>query len=418
MMHRPTQRVLASCLIALVCAGRSAGQTAPLQAPAIPIVPEQFRPLFESLDQTLTQARQTYPIDRSRPLPLTAPSLLLASSIYGPAPADSQRWKDLLATLDTYQSMGMQAVLVQIMAPDLAYGETQSYIDFYQRLAAEIHSRNLKLYIEHFVNVPFKTNQPRDGGATLTFRDDPQGRQEFLKILQQELVQIDREIKPDYLSLLTEPQSTINDQLHFTFEPDELTAWVGQTAKLLRSGGASPATLLGAGATTIEPDDFIMKFAQQPDLDYINFHLYVVKYKGEDQIAKVAAMIHRIREVRPAMKFTIGETWLCKVGKEGPAGTIQEAFFRDNFSFWAPLDEQFMAVLMGMAQKEEIAVIAPYFSQHFFAYYTFGSPEAGALPPWPKCVGVSWNKAIEAIHRHELTPTGQAVADLLKNNTK
>jgi len=381
-------------------------------------IPEQFRPLYQGLDQTLRQARQAYPVDRARPMPMVAPSLLLASSIYGPAAADSQRWKDLLATIDMYQSMGMRAVLVQILAPDLAYGDTRSYIEFYQRLAKEIRSRNLKLYIEHFVNAPFNANQSASLNPIPTLRDDPAGRQEFLKILQQELVQIHREIKPDYLSLLTEPELEINQQLHFTFSPEELATWVGQTASLLKKSGASPTTLLGAGGVTIEPDEFILKFAQQPDLDYIDFHLYIVKYKGEDQIAKLAGMIQEIRQARPAMKFTIGEAWLCKIGKEAPAGTVQDAFFRDNFSFWSALDEQFLGLLMGMAQKEDVAVVVPYFSQHFFVYYTFGDAESSALPTWPRCVGISWNKAIDAIRHHQLSATGKAMRAMLDDSGK
>ena len=41
-----------------------------------------------------------------------APHLFMAASIYGPAATDSQRWKDLLATLDAFKAMGMNAVLL------------------------------------------------------------------------------------------------------------------------------------------------------------------------------------------------------------------------------------------------------------------------------------------------------------------
>jgi hypothetical protein len=74
----------------------------------------------------------------------------------------------------------------------------------------------------------------------------------------------------------------------------------------------------------------------------------------------------KIRETRPNMRITMGETWLWKHGAEEPKETYKEAYFRDNFSFWSPLDKQFLNLVMGIAQKENISVVVPYFSQYFF----------------------------------------------------
>jgi len=123
-------------------------------------IPDEFRPLYRSLDETLHQARQVYPFVKGNPRPLVAPNLLMAASIFAPALPDSQRWKDLLATLDAYKTMKTDAVLVQIMALDLTLGDPGPLIDFYQRLAREVRSRNMKLYVEYFVNIPFNANRP------------------------------------------------------------------------------------------------------------------------------------------------------------------------------------------------------------------------------------------------------------------
>jgi hypothetical protein len=95
-----------------------------------------------------------------------------------------------------------------------------------------------------------------------------------------------------------------------------------------------------------------------------------------------------------------------------------DAFARDNFSFWAPLDERFIELLWGIAQRERIAVVVPYFSQFFFSYYTFGTVESSQLPPWPASVPVSWNKALESIRNHQLSPTGKTIAALLNDGRK
>jgi hypothetical protein len=96
----------------------------------------------------------------------------------------------------------------------------------------------------------------------------------------------------------------------------------------------------------------------------------------------------------------------------------KEAYGRNDFSFWAPLDEQFLRLVLGIAQQENISVVAPYFSQYFFSYYTFGDAESGKLPPWPASVPVSWSKALEAIRGHKLTTTGQAMKTMLEDTRK
>jgi hypothetical protein len=157
----------------------------------------------------------------------------------------------------------------------------------------------------------------------------------------------------------------------------------------------------------------VLGFARQPKVDYIDMHLYALKLNAEDMVARLASRIHKIRLARPNMRVTVGETWLYKHGAEEPKGMLSDAFFRDNFSFWSPLDEGFLDLLMGISRKENVAVVGPYFSQYFFAYFTFGDAESGKLPPWPGSVPSSWNKALESIRSHQFSPTGRAIRTVL-----
>ena len=280
------------------------------QAPR-PAIPDQFRPLYENLDEALRQTRQICPFKKASARPSVAPNLLQASSMYPPTLSDSPRWKDLMGTLDAFKTMGADAVFVQILAPDLALGNTSVSLDFYRRLAGEIHARKMKLYVEHFFNAPFVANQPREKHVLPATTD-------FLRIMEQEAVLICREVKPDYLTLVNEPEMAIRGMLHLDFSPDELAAWVGKLAAHLKSTDASPNTLLGAGAALSEPEDYVLRFARQANLDYLDIHLYTWKVKGEGDIAKLATLVHRVRETRPGMKITIGETWLLKHGAGAP----------------------------------------------------------------------------------------------------
>ena len=120
--------LLAGCFLTFICPTMGQSQTPlaekPTQADAA--IPDQFRPLYQDLDETLRQDRQTYPFKKGNARPLVAPNLLMASSMFGPATSDSQRWKDLLATLDAYKTMKMDAVFVLILAPDLTFGDSRS----------------------------------------------------------------------------------------------------------------------------------------------------------------------------------------------------------------------------------------------------------------------------------------------------
>ncbi len=250
-------------------------------------------------------------------------------------------------------------------------------------------------------------------------RDDPEGRKDFLQVMEKEVALIYREIKPDYLSLLTEPEVTMIRWTHLSFSADELANWIGEVTTRLKSTGASPNTLLGAGAGTWESEDFVLKFTRQTNLDYVDIHLYALRLNAEDQVARLATLVRKIREARPNIKVMIGETWLYKHGAQEPQGMFnREAYFRDNFSFWSPLDEQFLALLMGIAQKENISVVAPYFSQYFFTSYTFGDAESSKLAPWPGSVVASWDKALKAIRDRQLSSIGKAVSAMLDDGTK
>jgi hypothetical protein len=395
----------------LACSGPAMGQgpteLAGKTSAAEAAIPEPFRPLYRELDESLRRAGQAYPFNQGAACPLVAPNLFMAADVFKSAAPNSQPWQDLVATLDAFKSMKMGGVSVMIAAPFLTVGDRHSSIEVYQRLAMEIRSRNMKLYVEHFVSPPFSPY------AIKGFHDDPQGKKEFLEMMEKEVAMIYQEIKPDYLSLVTEPE-TLRRWSHVSVTTDEWASWIGEVTTRLKRTGASPQSRLGAGAGTWEADEVVLKFAQQTNLDYVDFHLYALKLNTEDQVAKLTALARKVREARPNLGVTIGEAWLYKHGSEEPKGMLnREAFFRDNFSCWAPLDEQFVRLLLGMAQKENIAAVAPYFSQYFFAYYTFGDAESGQLPPWPGSIPVSWSKALESIRHRQLSPTGRATSALL-----
>ncbi|HEY3128434.1 MAG TPA: hypothetical protein VGL91_03175, partial [Acidobacteriota bacterium] len=317
--------LLAGSLLTFSCPTIGQGQTVSAGKPAQAdtAIPDQFRTLYRELDKTLRQANQIYPFNKGASRPLVAPYLFMSTSVFRSAASNSQPWQDLLATLDAFKAMRMDGVSVMIAAPFLTVGDPKSLTDIYRRLANEIHSRNMKLYVEHFVSPPFSPY------ALKGLHDDPQGKKEFLEMMEKEVSLIYREIKPDYLSLVTEPETLLR-WTHLSFSADDWATWIREVTMHLKNTKAGPNTLLGAGAGTWESDEFVLKFAQQTNLDYVDFHLYALKLNAEDQVAKLATLVRKVREARPNMRVTIGEAWLYKHGAEEPKGMLnREAFSRD-----------------------------------------------------------------------------------------
>jgi len=298
-----------------------------------------------------------------------------------------------------------------IAFPDLTMGDSVSILDFYQHLVQEVHLRGMKIYIEYFDNPPFSPHAYKD------LRDNATGRKNFLNMKEKELFLIHNQIQPDFLSIITEP-STIMRWTHLTFSATELAEWVGEVTTHLKSSRKFSNTQLGAGAGIWEPEDYVMKFVRQKNLDYIDIHMYALNSTVKDNALRFDSLVNKIKKIRPGIRITIGETWLYKRSESEPVtlAMYKETFFRDNFIFWSPLDQKFMKLVMGIAQKENISVVVPYFSQYLFAYYTFGETEANKLPQWPTSVPISWNKAIESIHNKQFSETGKVLRTLMENS--
>ncbi len=373
-------------------------------------IPDQFRSLYEELDKSLDKYGLIYKLREGGTCSAIAPNLFMAMSAFGPAAPGSERWNDLLLTLDAFREMKMKAVTVMIIAPDLTIGDTKSLVAFYRRLADEIHSRGLMLYIEHFNSSPSRK-------LSASWSDGPPSKKTFLDMMYNELYTIYSQIRPDYLSLLTEPEITMIKWTHLAFSASELSEWIGNTASRLKNLQLIPGTLLGAGAGTWESEDFDTAFARQKDLDYIDIHLYPLSLNGEDQIGRLAKIIGDLRKARPDIKVILGETWLYKHGAEEPEGVMDKnAYYRDNFGFWSPLDIKFMHLVMAVARKENIALVCPYFSQFFFVYYNFSDSGSANLPPFPACVPAAWHKAAGALKKNMLSPTGTAINEMLSHD--
>ncbi len=399
-------------LVALVCAAWGCAGVTPRSAGVVPApvvgIPAGFKPLYAELDRELTAAEKTALALPGSGLtcPVMAPSLYMASSYFGPAEPGTPRWNDLLAALDGFQALGVGAVSVMISFPNLTaeVKDPEPLLKFYGALADELRARKMKLLVEHFVYLPSAPG--REGKFVAGFKNRPDPKGDFLKLNGKEIELILSRIKPDYLSIVTEPV-TFDRFLGFSISAVEYSQWLAGLAGSVEKG----ATKIGAGAGAWEPEVYVSSFAKVKGLDYIDIHFYPLALGPSDIFTKFLELADRVKAEDPSKELVVSETWLYKHGADEPKGVFNtEDYGRNTYNFWAPLDARFLELMNTAGRKKGIALIAPYFPQYFFAYQKF---DPAVIPVWPACVADEWQRAVAAAKGHAVSPAGTAFGIML-----
>lgn len=395
--------------------------------------PPEFAALYSELSAELTRFERSVDTrwDGSRYPTAFVGTLGPANGNNGASllsPAALQRTRSLL---DAFQWMGVDMVKVDITYPmltepfhqflrarDPSYaGRATDYINFYKTVATEARTRGLGLLVEHSSLIPTFTgfevgayyNEVKSGGGAAA-------RQRYRDERIAEAETIARELDPAYLSLLLEPE-TQNQNFGLVggtrlYTPELWQAFLEVAAQRVRATGRSAR--LGAGAGTWEPRDYIELFAAMPSLDYIDFHIYPIRGTVRSYLETAIDWSRYVRAVAPAKRVTIGEAWLYKVGATEFSGDLaaDDLYARDVWSFWQPLDQQFLEILYKLANLERIDVVAPFWSGYFFAYLDYNDSSLRSLPPG-LLLGRAGVAAIGPIERKELTGTGQRFREIL-----
>ena len=403
-------------LFVLVCAAAgcsSAGTRAggPARGPAAG-VPARFAPLYSELDLQLAAA-QTTALElpgAGQACPVMAPSLYPASSYFGPAEPGSDRWKDLMTALDGFQALGVNAVSLMVSFPDLTaeVKDPEPLLKSYGALAAELRARKMKLLVEHFVYPPWAPTREGKFVAGIKALPDPEGA--FLDYKKKEINLILSRIKPDYLTIVTEP-GTCDKFLGVSVSTEDYVQWLNGLLAELSASGAKGGTKLGAGAGAWEPERYVSAFTKIKGLDYVDIHFYPMKLGPEDLFAKFLRLADQIKADDPSKELVVSETWLYKHGADEPKGVFSaEAYGRNGYDFWAPLDARFLELINTVGKKKGLAVIAPYFPQFFF---TAGKFDPAVAPDWPAGMTEEWRLALGAAGRGAVSPTGKAFGEML-----
>lgn len=304
--------------------------------------------------------------------------LLAANGNIGTGLLSAHALSGVETELDTYQALGVQGVTVCVSFPLLLPSTTDSsgYLSFYEQVAQQVQARGMVLSVEEnpiFAGTQLTTLPISYAGLTLDSYAAEQQQQAQLII---------DDMKPAYLSLLTEPD-TFSSVLHLDLDSP---ATASQVVTEELSGLNRGATLVGAGSGTWSSISIDQALLATP-IDYLDVHVYPLAPADLTNLTSDVAAAKAAD--RP---LVMDETWLYKDltdGNFGPAGTSQanasgpENEMKDvSFSFWEPLDESYVAAMVSYVRSQGFSYVAFFDGARcFFGYLTWSSELDAASYP-------------------------------------
>lgn len=265
--------------------------------------------------------------------------------------------------LDRLQEIGVGGVSIQISYPllDRDFPRSDEYLSFFSIVAEEVRQRGMKLMVETGPVFP----DPEFSNVQLDFSDLTPTR--YFESKTEQILLIAIEIRPDYLSIANEPE-TEKSLLGLDYSVEQVLEFVGTTLELLPGKGD---LLIGAGIGTWENRAYLDGFLLEPDLDFINLHIYPIQAGPVSLLER--AMDYALNAKSQGKEVVIGEAWLYKVSSEERLRdtAYQEVYGLDVFRFWEPLDSRFIEVIVDLAHATDMEYVSFFWANYFFAYLDY-----------------------------------------------
>jgi len=364
-------------------------------------IPAEYRVLYEELFEKLRQLQARI---NSVPGPRNAGTrfgleLLVANSNRGEVLLTERVFRATVLTLDRLQSLGVRSIALSIQFPVLVPSQPRAgeYLNFYTRVIREIRQRGLAVIVE--MGTLFR--EPEFSKLRV---DYSQLTLEKFKVQLRQMARIVvTDLKPDYLTILTEPD-TQSQNTGLDFSVANFSATVGYVVQGLNKSGVQ----LGAGAGTWSPMTYFTALAKIKQLDYIDLHIYPIQrdfvIDRVGRIARTAAAHNK--------KISIGEAWLYKVSQR-ELGRIKPvtAFARDVYSFWQPLDGMFIEMLVGLSRHADAEFCSLFWMKYLYGYVDYNNRTRALAPR--ELINMSEKAAGRRILDNSPNQTGKLFQDLI-----
>lgn len=411
--------------------------------PASP--PPEFQQHFDELSQSLTtfEAQIDAQWDGSIGDGQFAGSLTAANGNKTVGLLAPTRWPLILDMLDAYEELGVEMIKLDVNYPTLTpafhtylqahpppaipnYVYTAQHFigtpnSFYNKLVAEIRARGMGVWIEH--GTLFTDYSPTPPGAyfaDMRTAGVAATQARYTQERAQEAATVVSQLQPDYFSILEEP-TTQNDNFGYfsgktpLFDPSGWTGYVQDAAAAIDAAAPASSTLIGAGIGTWDSTTYLTLFAPLPELDYFDMHIYPLRSLTADFLQRAIDWADYVRSVDPGKLITVGEAWAYKTTAQEVTDQLDynTIFGRDVYSFWEPIDRQFLDVLYKLMHYKDFSGVMPFWAGYYFAYLTYGDPDLAGLDGI-ELLTLAGQEAEQNWPNMILTGTGEKFQELLQ----
>jgi hypothetical protein len=167
----------------------------------------------------------------------------------------------------------------------------------------------------------------------------------------------------------------------------------------LKTAGLRTNCEFGAGMGTWQPSftNYLSNFVELP-LDILDVHVYPINNTVDsgDYLGRILTMADAAHA--HGMKVGMGECWMQKERDSELSSNYSLTVYqgRDTYSFWEPLDEEFLLCMVKVGYYGQFDFIDPFWTGYYFGYLDFTN-EA------PKIAGLSTNAASSVLVSDETT---------------
>ncbi len=294
--------------------------------------------------------------------------------------------KNMLMELNEYKRMGVGAIVIQLRFPmlcsdfwsavnkdgpnDAAY---RSMVSYYQYVIAQCHSLGIKVIAE---TGPVDVSLATLGPQAYQFASNL-SQANYTKEMAQD-VTATASCRPDVISFVAEPNTdNVRSNQSLYENPAQMQAFVqsmvGAVSAVNTQLHASIVTAAGAPAWMTRAQDYDTLLEVIPALTAIDLHQY---FAGNSELITFTALADAAKKA--GKQVISSECWLNKAGvgsppasptvvSPGPIVTMAV----DAFSFWIPLDEQFMSAIVQWCQVEQPTYFTFFEPNLLFAYLNY-----------------------------------------------
>ncbi|MEO8663608.1 MAG: hypothetical protein ABI693_34445, partial [Bryobacteraceae bacterium] len=285
------------------------------------------------------------------------------------------------------KALGVKGVVANIDYPILdsgfdAYGgQAADYLALYRSAAVDIRAAGLKLIVE----TGGIFSDPVFSPLNVTPFYDSLSLTQYMNGRATQAALIATQLQPDYLNVLQEPDTEALQS--GKAEVYTLTGSVNLLNSILTQVKATGTNIpIGAGVGAWLPtdptgkgvNDYVNAYAAIPSLDSIDIHIYPVNRDFLQRMNTIASIAKS-----KSKKLTISEAWAYKQRDSElnkPAFPASVLYARDVFSFWSPLDVQFLEAVVNWCYYQHVEYMAAFWSQYFRAYLTYDSSTQSQSP--------------------------------------